>query len=167
MKIFDSLAVRARPQILVIVRVLFGLMWLEGASWKNPPLFGLKSGQDLYFWVHRAVDYPVLPAYTWFVQNIVLKNFLLFGWMVLFIELSLGIGFLLGIRTRILSLLALGHITNITLSVLNAPHEWHWSYFLMYMVAAVLFVSDTDTTKLSADYWINKFFENKRLVKKK
>jgi thiosulfate dehydrogenase [quinone] large subunit len=29
----------------------------------------------------------------------------------------------------------------ITLSVLNAPHEWHWSYYLMFLAHLAIFAT--------------------------
>jgi thiosulfate dehydrogenase (quinone) large subunit len=142
--------------LLTTVRILFGLLWLDGALWKEPPYFGLYKGDALYYWVTRAIEYPVLDLYTWFVKNIVLKNFLFFGWQVLIIESLLAFSFIFGFKTRLFSFLAIAHISSITLSVLNAPHEWYWSYILMYMIALVFITVEGKSLRFSLDSLLNR-----------
>ena len=156
MKLLIGLKNTYQELILIIVRISYGLLWLDGGvSWKRPPLFGLDNGQNLYAWVINATKYEVLPIYTSLIQLIILPHFLFFAWMVYAIELTLGIGFIRGLRTKYLALLALFQTANITLSAINQPSEWRWSYFLMFMVALVLFARDTSESKFSLDYWIN------------
>ena len=145
----------AREWILVAVRIWFGCLWVAGAAWKEPPYFGLAAHENLYYWMARAVDYPVFAPYTWIMSHIILPHFLWFAWPVYIIEITLGIVFILGFRVRWFALLALFMTTNIALTVLNTPGEWPWSYYLMAMVSLVLFCYPYSESVLSVDSWIN------------
>ena len=121
--------------LLAVVRVTAGLLWVQNLSWKSPkgPSFG-----GLRYWTQNAVDHQVFAPYTWFVKHIVLKNFTFFGWTVLVIEGCLGAFLLVGLATRFWALVGLAQTTAITLSALNTPGEWFWSYMLMYALQLTL-----------------------------
>jgi uncharacterized membrane protein YphA (DoxX/SURF4 family) len=140
----------------VFVRILFGGLWLQGASWKMPPDFGLALHQNLYYWVSRAVEFPVFPPFSWFVAHVVLPHFLLFAWPLYLIEITLGVVFVLGLRVRFFSIIALLMTINIGLSVLNTPGEWPWSYVLMGIVSVLLFAHPYTNTRFSLEYWIKR-----------
>lgn len=114
--------------LLAAVRIGLGFLWLSGASWKTPPEFtGLRQ------WTGYAVEFPVLPPYAWLVENLVLPNFIIFAWGVLFVEAALGGFLLVGLATRFWAVVGVAQTMAITLSALRAPHEWEWSFFLMFM----------------------------------
>ena len=46
----------------------------------------------------------------------------------------LGAFLLIGLATRFWALVGVAQTVAILLSVLNAPHEWYWSYLLMLLV---------------------------------
>jgi thiosulfate dehydrogenase (quinone) large subunit len=128
---------RALPAVL---RVGVALLWIQNASWKHPPRFGDEATPaGLYVFTSYAVEHPVLPPYAWFVEHVVLPNFTFFGWLVLCVEASLGAFLLIGLATRLWALVGIGQTLAITLSVLNAPHEWAWSYLLMIHAHLALF----------------------------
>lgn len=129
---------RREAAVLAGVRVTLGVLWLTNAGWKAPPDFGRDSGRGLFAFVSKAVEEPVFGPWTWFVREIVLPNFTVFGWSVLIMEACLG-GFLLfGLGTRFWALVGAGQSTAIGLTLLKAPNEWPWAYYLM--VAAHLAV---------------------------
>lgn len=132
-----------RPERITIafVRVGVALLWMQNVAWKVPPDFGQASKTGLWEWANKAIDYPVFPPYTWAVQNIVLPNFALFGWLVLLIEGGLAAFLLVGFLTKFWAVVGLAQTMAITFSVLNAPNEWHWSYYLMFFVHLMLIVS--------------------------
>lgn len=129
---------RAGPVSLAILRIGIGVLWIENAGWKTPPDFGLETKAGLYRFIAYAVEYEVLAPWAWIVQNLIMPNFVLFGWMILLVEASLGGFLLVGLATRFWALVGLGQTVAITLSVLNAPHEWHWSYLLMMLAHLVI-----------------------------
>jgi thiosulfate dehydrogenase [quinone] large subunit len=135
-------ALEARPAsrldgaLLAAVRIGLGFLWLGGAGWKVPPDFG-----GLREWTGFAVQYPVFQPYSWLVDHVVLPNFLIFAWGVLLVEASLGGFLLVGLGTRLWALVGIAQTTAIILSALRAPHEWPWSYFLMFMAHFAIFAT--------------------------
>lgn len=130
---------RAGPLSLAALRIGVALMWIQNVGWKYPPTFGEGPRPGaLYRFTRWAVDYEVFGPYAWFVEHVVLPNFQLFGWLTLFVEAGLGAFLLIGLATRLWAVIGIGQCLAITLSVLNAPHEWHWSYFLMILAHLAL-----------------------------
>lgn len=122
--------------LLAAVRIGLGFLWLGGAAWKTPPQFG-----GLHDWTMFAVTNPVFGPWTWLVEHLVLPNFTIFAWSVLFLEASLGGFLLVGLGTRFWALAGMAQTMAITLSALRAPHEWPWSYFLMLMAHFAIFAT--------------------------
>lgn len=126
---------------LAALRIGLGLLWIQNSGWKIPPNFG-QAGErpsGLFEFTSLAVEHPVFPPYSWAVENIVLPNLTLFGWMVLLLEAALGGFLLVGLATRLFALLAMAQVVAISLSVLNAPGEWHWAYILMFLGHVAIF----------------------------
>lgn len=128
------------------VRILLGLMWLQNVGWKLPPDFGREANRGLYKFVSFAVTHEVFAPYAWVVREMVLPNFILFGWMVLLAEASLGAFLLLGLNTRLWALIGVAQSVVIALSVLNAPDEWSWSYYLMIGAHIAIFATAAGRT---------------------
>jgi thiosulfate dehydrogenase (quinone) large subunit len=128
--------------IMAVVRVGVAMLWIQNLGWKGPPTFGHDPNPSgLYVFTTYAVEHPVFPPYSWLVEHLILPNFSFFGWGVLLVESALGAFLLIGLATRLWALVGVAQTLAITLSVLNAPNEWPWSYFLMLMVHAVLFAT--------------------------
>jgi thiosulfate dehydrogenase (quinone) large subunit len=144
----DATAVVAEPLVdsrysrfaVAAVRVGVALLWVQNSGWKRPPHFGANNSPvtGLRKFTGYAVDYPVFPPYAWFVEHVVLPNFAFFGWLTLLVEASLGAFLLIGLATRFWAVVGIAQTLAITLSVLNAPDEWHWSYFLMLLAHVAL-----------------------------
>lgn len=118
---------------MAVIRIGVGLMWLSNLNWKTPPNFGSDTGGGLYKYTQYAVSHPVFPPYTWVVEHVVLSNFHLFGWLVLFLESALAAFLLLGLGTRLWGVIGAVQALAIGLSVALAPEEWPWAYVLMIM----------------------------------
>ncbi|MGI8901197.1 MAG: TQO small subunit DoxD [Nocardioides sp.] len=127
---------RMTRALLAILRIGVALLWIENAGWKKPPDFTSLQKSTMY-----AVEYPVFPPFTWMIEQVVLPNFMIFGWATLLLEASLGAFLLLGLATRLWALVGLGQTLAITLSVLNAPNEWEWSFYLMMLAHVALFAT--------------------------
>ena len=125
---------------LAMVRIGIALMWIQNAGWKNPPSFGSVDG-GLYKWANNAVEYPVFPPFSWFVETIFLPGIGFFGWIILFVEVGLGAFLLVGLATRLWALIGVAQSIVVALSVLNTPHEWHWAYYLMVLGHLALFAT--------------------------
>lgn len=116
---------------LAAARVVVGLLWLQNSGWKTPPDFGMSSQSGLYKFTMYAVENEVFAPYAWVVRELVLPNFVAFGWMVLVVEACLGGFLLIGLATRFWALVGLVQSTAIALSVVATPGEWSWAYYLM------------------------------------
>ncbi len=124
---------RSTKLLLAFLRIGVAILWIENVGWKAPPNFG-----SLRKFTNYAVDYPVVRPFTWVVEHLVLPNFTFFAWMTLLLEASIGAFLLIGLATRFWALVGMGQTLAITMSVLNAPHEWEWSYYLMFLAHAAL-----------------------------
>lgn len=124
--------------VLAAVRIAVGLMWLQNVNWKRPPDFGQASHNGLYQYASDAVKHPVLEPFTWLVKNVIYPNFDVFGWGVLIVEFCLGAFLVAGFLTRFWAVIAILQTIAITLSVLNTPGEWQWSYYLMFAAEFVI-----------------------------
>jgi thiosulfate dehydrogenase (quinone) large subunit len=133
---------RLNRALLAIVRIGVGLLWIQNVGWKTPPNFGRGDPPGgLYLSASYAVSHEVLRPYAWLMERFVLPNFTFFGWMVLLVEAALGAFLLIGLATRFWALIGIAWTVVIALSVLNAPHEWYWSYVLMLLAQVALFAT--------------------------
>ncbi len=123
------------------LRVGVALMWIQNVAWKVPPDFGEREKTGLFLFTSWAVEFPVFPPFAWGVENVVLPAFPVFGWMTLLMEAGLGAFLLIGLATRFWAVVGIVQSVAITLSVLNAPHEWHWAYYLMILAHVALFAT--------------------------
>lgn len=124
-----------------VLRITVGLLWLYNVGWKRAPDFGQDAENGLFKFTSYAVSDPVLPPFSWVVENVVLPNFALFGWGVLVAETSLAVLLLTGAWVRVAALVGIAQSVAIALSVAFAPHEWPWSYWLMIAAHVVLLAS--------------------------
>lgn len=115
------------------LRIGLGVMWLANVRWKFPPDFGESTGGGVYRWTKFAVSKEVWHPYAVLVDNVILPNFRIFGWIVFFAEATLAAFLILGLATRFWALVGAGQAAAIALSILNAPHEWPWAYYLMIL----------------------------------
>ena len=122
--------------LLAAVRMGVAFMWIENSGWKRPPEFS-----SLRHFTELAVKHPVVPPYSWAVENIILPNLAFFGWVTLLLEASLGAFLLVGLLTRLWALIGIAQSLIITISVLNAPNEWEWSFYLMILAHLALFAT--------------------------
>lgn len=129
---------------MFLLQFLFGLLWIQGASWKI--IVDGKLGfnyNGLAYWVGLGSKYPVLEPYKVLIDTVLLPNIMLFLPLVFLIELTIGVLFISGKYIRIAALLAMAQTTAIALSVIKAPSEWGWSYILMFIVAVIFFINPT------------------------
>ena len=137
---------RATRVVLAAVRIVLGLLWVSNSGWKTPPDFGQEEGRGLFKFTSYAVEHPVLPPFSWLIENVVLPNFVLFGYATLLLEASIGAFLLVGLATRFWAVAGLVQTTAITLSVLNAPNEFPWTYYLMFVTHVVVLATAAGRT---------------------
>lgn len=129
--------------ILAAVRITAGLLWLANLEWKRPPDFGENLGNGLYKYIDSAIRNPVFDPYSWFVENVVAKQYTAFGWFTLLSEATLAALLILGYKTRWAALFGALFTVPIFLSVLyyDQQYEWPWSYYLMIALHLAVFAS--------------------------
>lgn len=137
---------RASRILIAAVRIAVGLLWIQNVTWKRPPDFGRAEGNGLFEFTNDAILHPVFAPFTWAVQNIVMPNFVAFGYVTLLVEFCLGAFLLAGLLTRFWALVGIAQTVAITLSVLNTPNEWQWSYYLMLAAHLVLLATAAGRT---------------------
>jgi thiosulfate dehydrogenase [quinone] large subunit len=128
---------------LGLARMVYGLLWWQQSGWKVPADdFGRKSGGGLWYWVQQQIQYPTVTAYKEFLVNVMIPNWTFFGWMTLITETFIGVSLMLGLFTRLGSFVAIGMAANITIGILNVPHEWGWTYAMLIILPALFLLSD-------------------------
>ncbi len=146
-QIVDLVFSTARPPTQVSgialagLRILAGLIWLYNVVWKIPPDFGQNSRSGLFQFTNYAVDYPVLPPFSWLIEHAVLPNFTAFGWLVLVMETVLAVLLLTGTAVRLAALIGVAQSVAIALSVAEAPNEWPWAYAMLIGIHVVLLLT--------------------------
>ena len=130
-------------------RIALGAYWLWEQHWKLPPEFGLHDARGLMFSFQSSIEHPTLDVYKTFLQNLVVPNFYLFGWLVFVSETSIGLSLTLGLFTRAGALL--GTLQSVNLLVAQgATEEGPWLY--LGLIAANLAVLFTPSNRqLSLD----------------
>src|SRR5689334_6186841 len=128
---------------LGLARILYGYLWWKQSAWKVPSDdFGRKSGGGLWYWVQQEIQYPTVAAYKAFLVNVLVPHWTFFGWMSLATETFIGVTLMLGLGTRLGSLVAIGMATNITIGILGVPHEWGWTYTMLIMFPVIFLFTD-------------------------
>ena len=128
---------------LGLARILYGYLWWQQSGWKVPSDdFGRKSGGGLWYWVHQEIQYPTVAAYKNFLVNVMIPHWTFFGWMTLITETFIATTLILGLGTRLGSLVAIGMAANITIGILNVPHEWGWTYTMLIMFPVLFLLTD-------------------------
>lgn len=128
---------------LGLARLLYGVLWWQQSAWKVPSDdFGRKSGGGLWYWVQQEIQYPTVLAYRDFLVKVMIPHWTVFGWMTLITETFIAVTLILGLFTRLGSVVAIGMAANITVGILNVPHEWGWTYVMLIMLPAVFLFTD-------------------------
>jgi thiosulfate dehydrogenase (quinone) large subunit len=152
-----SWATPLSPYVLGILRISYGILWLQQAMWKIPPDFGMAHGDGLFYWTKEMAKYSFLPPHRFFVEAVVLPHFLLFAWVTLLTELFIAFSHLLGIASRLGALAALAMSTNLLIGLARQPNEWPWSY-LMLVGYAIFFLSTHPGRVLGLDGRLSEYF---------
>jgi thiosulfate dehydrogenase [quinone] large subunit len=136
-------------RLLAAGRIALGAYWLWEQHWKLPPEFGLHDARGLMFSFQSSIDHPTLGLYRTFLQDIVVPNFFLFGWLVFLSETAIGLSLTLGLLTRAGALLGTLQAINLLVAQ-GATEEGPWLY--LGLIAANLAVLVTPANRdLSVD----------------
>lgn len=126
---------------LGICRITIGLMWLGAASWKAPPDFGQMTDSGLWAWTMQALQHPTVSFYQLWLERVVLPNFSFFGYLLLILELYVGVSLLLGLFTRLPSAVGFLLSLNLLLALSGVPGECPWTYIMMILFHFTFVVS--------------------------
>jgi thiosulfate dehydrogenase (quinone) large subunit len=128
---------------VALARLLYGYLWWQQSAWKVPSDdFGRKSGGGLWYWVQQEIQYPTVTAYREFLLNVMIPHWTFFGWMTLITETFIAVTLILGLFTRLSSLVAIGMAANITIGIVNVPHEWGWAYVMLITLPVIFLLTD-------------------------
>jgi thiosulfate dehydrogenase [quinone] large subunit len=135
---------------LAVLRIGYGLLWLKEAFWRKLPDFGMRAGDGPWYWTNEMVKYSVAGPHKYFVEHVVIPNFIFFGYITLATELFIGLSMLLGALTRLGALAALFITLNLTIGLIRHPAEWPPAY-LMLIGYNLLFLSFRAGRRLGID----------------
>lgn len=125
---------------LAVVRVAMGWLWLSNLSWKLPPTFDCEPGEGdgLCYWMEEMVEHSIFPPHAWFVENVALPNYEVFGYLVVGMELLTGVLLILGLLTRFAALLGAIQAANLFIGLSSSPDKWVWSYLMLFFLHLIL-----------------------------
>jgi uncharacterized membrane protein YphA (DoxX/SURF4 family) len=128
-----------------LMRVLMGTMWWQGSLWKIPPNY-----DGLLYWMKQVVDHAAIPLQATLYAQFVIPNIAIFGPLVYATEALIAVSLILGLWTRLFSLLGLLMGLNLWLGLYSAPGEWPWTYGFLTIIQ-VLFLLDPPGRCLGLD----------------
>ena len=140
----QPIAAKWSRRALLLTQFLYGVLWVESSWWKITVNGKFALNYDgLAYWVSQGSRFPVFEPYKWLIDHVILTHIKLFLPVVFLTELTIGVLFIASKHIRLASLLAFAQSIAITLSVLHAPHEWKWSYFMLMMLSVIYFIKPT------------------------
>ena len=142
-------ATRPRDYGLAAFRIALGAYWLYEQHWKLPPDFGLHQPRGLMFAFQQSIQYPTLGLYKRFLQDLVVPNFHVVGWLVFLTEVGIGVSLVLGLCTTAGALVGTGQAINLLISQASTP-ERPWIY-LAILVANLFVLLTPSNQQLSLD----------------
>jgi uncharacterized membrane protein YphA (DoxX/SURF4 family) len=124
-----------QPAGIWLMRVLMGTMWWQGSLWKIPPNF-----DGLLYWMKQVVEHTAIPLQATLYAQLVIPNIAIFGPLVYATEALIAVSLVLGLFTRLFSLLGLLMGLNLWLGLYSAPGEWPWTYGFLIIIQTLFFL---------------------------
>ncbi|MDQ2924192.1 MAG: DoxX family membrane protein [Acidobacteriota bacterium] len=112
-----------------LTRLVIGAMWWQQVIWKVPPNFA-----GLRFWTDQMVQFSSTDLQRSFVQNVVLMHFGFFAPQVFLVEAIISVALLLGLWSRLGSILGAAMALNLSQGLYRSPGEWPWQYVFLIIV---------------------------------
>lgn len=143
-----------------LLRIIIGTMWWQQSLWKIPPHYDW----GLIHWMQEMIDHASTELQSALVRDLVLPNIAVFGPLVYAFEVVIGASLILGLLTRLGSVLGALMAINLWLGLYNAPGEWPWTYMFL-VVLELLFLLDPPGRSLGFDAlaWRRMAAEGERL----
>jgi uncharacterized membrane protein YphA (DoxX/SURF4 family) len=115
-----------------VIRVMVGGMWFQGMLWKLP----LPVSDGLKFWIEQMGDRAAFGFQRDLATNLYLPYLHIFNPIVFLAEFTFAVSLILGLGTRLVSLLAIIFVLHLWLGIYapGDPAEWPWSYVFLAMV---------------------------------
>lgn len=116
-----------------LLRVMFGILWLDAALQKAPWVINPQGRQFgwLSNWIWQEIQHPTFGFYKALLESVVFPNFTFFGYMSFFTELALGLALLFGVCTVLSGVGGALWQFNIALGSYSVPGEWYWIWPLL------------------------------------
>src|SRR5262249_34306368 len=127
--------------------------WQRGNWQVRCEALGRRSGGGVWYWVQQEIQYPTMAAYKDFLQNVMIPHWTFFGWMTLITETFIAVTLILGLATRLGSLVAIGMAANVTIGILSVPHGGGWPYVMFLPMPTLLLLPDAGRS-FGVDAWI-------------
>lgn len=131
---------------ICLLRIIVGTMWWQQSLWKVPPRYDW----GLIHWMEVMVEHASTQLQSNLVRDFVLPNIAVFGPLVYAIEVAIAGSLILGLFTRLGSVLGALMAINLWLGLYNAPNEWPWTYMFL-VVLELLFLLDPPGRSLGID----------------
>jgi uncharacterized membrane protein YphA (DoxX/SURF4 family) len=131
-----------------LARVLVGGMWYQGMVWKMP--FPVSEG--FQFWTEQMGERAAFAFHRELVGSLYLPNLYILDPLVFLAELMFAVSLLLGLATRLVSILAVIYVLHLWLGIYapGDPAEWPWSYVFLALLQ-LLFAVYAAGRSLGAD----------------
>ncbi len=109
-------------------------------------------------WADFAVDIsPLAQINGALLDNVIIPNIQIFGWLVFLTELWVVLSMTLGLFTRLGALAALGISLQLYIGLANVPRpfEWEWSYGIIVGLSIAMLGAAAGRT-LGVDGWLRR-----------
>lgn len=152
----NSSGIRDMALWVSLYRIILSFMWLGAALQKAPWIIGPEGKPYgwLYGYIWKEINHPTFGFYKAFLENVVLPNFTLFGFMTFIVEMAIGLSLLLGILVPLIGGLG-GTLMqlNIAMGSYSIPGEWFWLWPLL-IGSHVIFMMGRAGLRLGLDGFI-------------
>jgi hypothetical protein len=143
---------------LGLLRIMFGLLWLDAALQKAPWVINVQGRPFgwLSNWIWQETQHPTFELYKQFLETVVFPNSTLnpfFGYMSFVVEMALGLSLLLGVLTVLSGLGGALWQLNIALGSFSVPGEWYWIWPLLIAPHLVFALSQAGRV-IGLDYYL-------------
>lgn len=147
---------------ILILRIIIGCMWLSQGIIKlidrspdalNDHHFFLKQ-------LHDMADTNPIQFVSSILNTILIPNYQIVVWIVIFLEIGLGFSIILGIFSRIGSLVGIGFTFVLFINTLGWG-EWLWTYPLIATPMIATFISSFQTRFGFDNIIFQKYKDNK------
>ncbi len=120
----------ARAIYIWAARSLIGAMWFQGSIWKLP----LPVSGGFKYWMEQIAQNAAFPQMADFYKNLLLPNIGYLNSIAYAAELCFATALMLGLFTRLASVIAMAFAANIFLGLYHNGSEWPWQYMFLILL---------------------------------